>query len=174
MDLVYIDEINYNDNEQIIEWCINNIDEENDEEIDENVINYLLSIDMEKINKLDNYVRKHFQKGSKDSNPCCRKQYGESVDCNPKCLGCNDPIARLRKYLHLILNLNIQCEKLIVLIKTNNLNQEQQKNFIDKLLVMCKEFLPIEQSGKILEIVLKKSTEIDVNKLIEKIIKEQN
>jgi hypothetical protein len=37
---------------------------------------------------------------------------------------------------------------------------------------MCKEFLPIEQSGKILEMVLKKSTEIDVDKLIEKILKE--
>jgi len=173
MDLVYIDEIDYNDKEQVIQWCINNIDEEDHEEIDEKVVNYLLSIDTEKINKLDNYVRIHFQNGSKDTNPCCREKYGDSVDCNPCCLGCQDPYARLRKYFHLILNLNLLCEKLVVLIKTKNLNQDQQKEFIDKLLVMCKEFLPIEQSGKILEMVLKNSTEIDVEKIIENILKKQ-
>ena len=173
MDLVYIDEIDYNDKEQLIQWCINSIDEEDHEEIDEKVVDYLLSIDTEKINKLDNYVRINFQNGSKDSNPCCREKYGDSVDCNPCCLGCEDPYARLRKYCHLILNLKLLCEKLVVLIKTKNFNHEQQKEFIDKLLVMCKEFLPIEQSGKILEMVLKKSTEIDVDKLIEKILKEQ-
>jgi hypothetical protein len=173
MDLVYIDEIDYNDKEQVIQWCINNIDEEDHEEIDEKVVNYLLSIDTEKINKLDNYVRIHFQNGSKDSTPCCREKYGDSVDCNPCCLGCQDPYARLRKYFHLILNLNLLCEKLVVLIKTKNLNQDQQKEFIDKLLVMCKEFLPIEQSGKILEMVLKNSTEIDVEKIIENILKKQ-
>jgi hypothetical protein len=173
MDLVYIDEIDYNDEEQVIQWCINNIDEEDNEEIDDKVVDYLLSIDTEKINKLDNYVRINFQNGSKDTNPCCREKYGESVDCNPCCLGCKDPYARLRKYCHLILNLNLLCEKLVILIKTKNLNHEQQKEFIDKLLVMCKEFLPIEQSGKILEMVLKKSTEIDVDKLIEKVLKEQ-
>jgi hypothetical protein len=173
MDLVYIDEIDYNDKDQVIQWCINNIDEEDHEEIDEKVVNYLLSIDTEKINKLDNYVRIHFQNGSKDTNPCCREKYGDSVDCNPCCLGCQDPYARLRKYIHLILNLKLLCEKLVVLIKTKNFNHDQQKEFIDKLLIMCKEFLPIEQSGKILEIVLKKSTEINVDKLIENIFKEQ-
>ena len=35
---------------------------------------------------------------------------------------------------------------------------------------MCKEFLPIEQSIKILEIILKKSSEIDVEMLMEKIL----
>jgi hypothetical protein len=174
MDLVYIDEIDHNDKEQVIQWCINNIDEEEHEEIDEKVVNYLLTTNKENITKLDNYVRKHFQNGSKNSNPCCREKYGDSIDCNPCCLGCKDPFARLRKYFHLILNLKLQCEKLVVLIKTKNLNNEQQKEFINKLLAMCKEFLPIEQSGKILEIVLKQSTELDIEELIETILKEQN
>ena len=154
MDLVYIDEINYNDKEQVIQWCIDNIDDGEHEEIDEKVVDYLLTIN----------------NGSKDSNPCCREKYGESVDCIPYCLGCQDPYARLRKYFHLIMNLNPLCEKFILFIKTNDLNQEQQKDFIDKLLVMCKEFLPIEQSIKILEIILKKSSEIDVEMLMEKIL----
>lgn len=170
MDLVYIDEIDYNDKEQVIQWCIDNIDKEDDEEIDEKVVDYLLTINTEEINKLDNYLRINFQNGSKDSNPCCREKYGESVDCIPCCLGCQDPYARLRKYFHLIMNLNLQCDKFILFIKTNDLNQEQQKDFIDKLLVMCKEFLPIEQSIKILKIILKKSTEIDINILMNKIL----
>lgn len=171
MDLVYIDEINYNDKEQVIQWCIDNIDDREHEEIDEKVVDYLLTINTEKINKLDNFLRKNYQNGSKDSNPCCREKYGESVDCIPYCLGCQDPYARLRKYFHLIMNLNPLCEKFILFIKTNDLNQEQQKDFIDKLLVMCKEFLPIQQSIKILEIILKKSSEIDINALMNNIIK---
>lgn len=177
MSLVYIDEIcalRNNDKEELIQWLIDCIDEEDNEEIDEKVVDYILTIDIEKITKLDNYVRKYFQNGTKDTNPCCREKYGDSVDCNPCCLGCKDPLARLRKYFHLILNLKLQCEKLIVLIKTKNLTLEQQKEFIDKLLAMCKEFLPIEQSGKILEIVLKQSTELDVERLIEKFLKPQN
>jgi hypothetical protein len=172
MQSIYLDDIDYNNKEQIIDWCINNIDENNIDEIDEKVINYLLTIDSEKINKLDNYIRKHYQDGSKDSNPCCRGKYETSIDCHPFCLGCYDSIARLRKYFHLILNLTIQCEKLIVLIKTNNFNQDQQKEFIDKLLEMCKEFLPINQSGKILEMILKNTVNINIDKLIEKIYNE--
>ena len=168
MDLVYIDEIDYNNNEKVIEWFIDNINEDEHEEIDEKVINYLLTIEIEKINELDNYLRINYQNGSKDSNPCCREKYGESVDCIPCCLGCHDPYARLRKYFHLIMNLNPLCEKFIIFIKTNELNNEQQKDFINKILVMCKEFLPIEQSIKILEIILKKSSEIDVNALMNK------
>jgi uncharacterized protein YwqG len=38
MDIVYIDEINYNDKEKVIEWCIDNIDENEHEEIDEKVV----------------------------------------------------------------------------------------------------------------------------------------
>lgn len=170
MDLIYIDEIDYNDKEQVIQWCIDNIDENEHEEIDEKVVNYLLTINTKKINKLDNYLRKEFQNGSKDSNPCCREKYGESVDCIPCCLGCQDPYARLRKYFHLIMNLNPLCDKFILFIKTNDLNNEQQTEFINKILVMCKEFLPIEQSIKILEIILKKSSEIDVEMLMEKIL----
>jgi hypothetical protein len=170
MNLVYIDEIDYNDKEQVIQWCIDNIDTDEHEEIDEKVVDYLLTINSEEINKLDNYLRINYQNGSKDSNPCCREKYGESVDCKPCCLGCQDPYARLRKYFHLIMNLNLQCNKFILFIKTNDLNQEQQKDFIDKLLVMCKEFLPIEQSIKILKIILKKSTEIDINILMNKIL----
>jgi hypothetical protein len=170
MNLIYIDEIDYNDKEQVIQWCIDNIDENEHEEIDEKVVNYLLTINTKKINKLDNYLRKEFQNGSKDSNPCCREKYGESVDCIPCCLGCQDPYARLRKYFHLIMNLNPLCDKFILFIKTNDLNNEQQTEFINKILVMCKEFLPIEQSIKILEIILKKSSEIDVKMLMEKIL----
>jgi hypothetical protein len=66
------------------------------------------------------------------------------------------------------MNLNPLCEKFIIFIKTNELNNEQQKDFINKILVMCKEFLPIEQSIKILEIILKKSSEIDLNALMNK------
>lgn len=168
MDLVYIDEIDYNNNEKVIEWFIDNINEDEHEEIDEKVINYLLTIETEKINELDDYLRINYQNGSKDSNPCCREKYGESVDCIPCCLGCQDPYARLRKYFHLIMNLNPLCEKFIIFIKTNELNNEQQKDFINKILVMCKEFLPIEQSIKILEIILKKSSEIDLNALMNK------
>ena len=168
MDLVYIDEIDYNNNEKVIEWFIDNINEDEHEEIDEKVINYLLTIETEKINELDDYLRINYQNGSKDSNPCCREKYGESVDCIPCCLGCEDPYARLRKYFHLIMNLNPLCEKFIIFIKTNELNNEQQKDFINKILVMCKEFLPIEQSIKILEIILKKSSEIDLNALMNK------
>jgi len=168
MDLVYIDEIDYNNNEKVIEWFIDNINEDEHEEIDEKVINYLLTIEIEKINELDNYLRINYQNGSKNSNPCCREKYGKSVDCIPCCLGCQDPYARLRKYFHLIMNLNPLCEKFIIFIKTNELNNEQQKDFINKILVMCKEFLPIEQSIKILEIILKKSSEIDVNALMNK------
>jgi hypothetical protein len=176
MSLVYIDEIcaqRNNNKEELIQWLIDCIDEEDDNEIDEKVVDYLLNINNEKIIKLDNYVRKDLQNGSKDNNPCCRENYGDSIDCKPYCLGCKDSIARLRKYFHLVLNLKIQCEKLVVLIKTKNLTHEQQEECINKLLVMCKEFLPIEQSGKILEMVLKQSTELDVEKLIEKFIKEQ-
>jgi len=168
MDLVYIDEIDYNNNEKVIEWLIDNINEDEHEEIDEKVINYLLTIEIKKINELDDYLRINYQNGSKDSNPCCREKYGESVDCIPCCLGCQDPYARLRKYFHLIMNLNPLCEKFIIFIKTNELNNEQQKDFINKILVMCKEFLPIEQSIKILEIILKKSSEIDLNALMNK------
>ena len=168
MDLVYIDEIDYNNNEKVIEWFIDNINEDEHEEIDEKVINYLLTIEIKKINELDDYLRINYQNGSKDSNPCCREKYGESVDCIPCCLGCQDPYARLRKYFHLIMNLNPLCEKFIIFIKTNELNNEQQKDFINKILVMCKEFLPIEQSIKILEIILKKSSEIDLNALMNK------
>jgi hypothetical protein len=170
MDLVYIDEIDYNNNEKVIEWFIDNINEDEHEEIDEKVINYLLTIEIEKINELDNYLRINYQNGSKDSNPCCREKYGESVDCIPCCLGCHDPYARLRKYFHLIMNLNPLCEKFIIFIKTNELNNEQQTEFINKILVMCKEFLPIEQSIKILEIILKKSSEIDIEMLMKKIL----
>ena len=168
MDLVYIDEIDYNNNEKVIEWLIDNINEDEHEEIDEKVINYLLTIEIKKINELDDYLRINYQNGSKDSNPCCREKYGESVDCIPCCLGCQDSYARLRKYFHLIMNLNPLCEKFIIFIKTNELNNEQQKDFINKILVMCKEFLPIEQSIKILEIILKKSSEIDLNALMNK------
>jgi len=168
MDLVYIDEIDYNNNEKVIEWFIDNINEDEHEEIDEKVINYLLTIEIEKINEFDDYLRINYQNGSKNSNPCCREKYGESVDCIPCCLGCQDPYARLRKYFHLIMNLNPLCEKFIIFIKTNELNNEQQKDFINKILVMCKEFLPIEQSIKILEIILKKSSEIDLNALMNK------
>jgi len=170
MDLIYIDEIDYNDKEQVIQWCIDNIDEKEHEEIDEKVVNYLLTINTKKINKLDNYLRKEFQNGSKYSNPCCREKYGESVDCIPFCLGCQDAYARLRKYFHLIMNLNPLCDKFILFIKTNDLNNEQQTEFINKILVMCKEFLPIEQSIKILEIILKKSSEIDIEMLMKKIL----
>jgi hypothetical protein len=171
MNTVYIDDIDFNDQEQIIEWCLNNIDEENNEEIDEKVVKYLLSINKDEINNLDNYVRKYLQDGTKDSNPCCREKYDNSVDCLPCCLGCNDPIARLRKYFHLILNLIIQCEKMIVLIKTKNLDEEQQKIYIDKLILMCKHFLPIEQSGKICDMVLKNIADSNVDELVENIIK---
>lgn len=174
MNIVYIDDIDFNDKEQVIEWCLNNIDEENNEDIDDKVVKYILSIDKEKINKLDNYVRKHLQDDSKNSNPCCREKYDNSVDCLPYCLGCNDSIARLRKYFNLILNLIIQCEKMIVLIKTKNLDEEQQKIFIDKLILMCKQFLPIEQSGKICDMVLKKIADTNIDKLIQDIIKEIN
>ena len=170
MDLVYIDDIDYNNKEEVIQWLINNIDDENHEEIDDKVVDYLISSDIENIIKLDNYVRKHFQHGSKDSNPCCREKYGESVDCIPYCLGCKDPYARLRKYFHLIINLKNHCEKLVLAITTKEINFEQQNTFIDKLLIMCKEFLPIEQSSKILKMVLEQSTEIDTKQLINKFI----
>ena len=170
MDLVYIDDIDYNNKEEVIQWLINNIDDENHEEIDEKVVDYLISNDIENIIKLDNYVRKHFQNGSKDSNPCCREKYGESVDCIPYCLGCKDSYARLRKYFHLIINLKNHCEKLVILIIAKGINFEQQNTFIDKLLIMCKEFLPIDQSSKILKMVLEQSTEIDTEQLINKFI----
>jgi hypothetical protein len=169
--IVYIDDIDFNDKKQVIEWCLNNIDEENNEDIDEKVVNYILSIDKEQINKLDNYVRKYLQDGTKDSNPCCREKYDNSIDCLPYCLGCNDSIARLRKYFNLILNLTVQCEKMIVLIKTKNLNEEQQKQYINKLVLMCKQFLPIEQSGKICDMVLKKIAEENIDNLVQNIIK---
>jgi hypothetical protein len=170
MDLVYIDDIDYNNKEEVIQWLINNIDDENHEEIDDKVVDYLISSDIENIIKLDNYVRKHYQNGSKDLNPCCREKYGESVDCIPYCLGCKDPYARLRKYFHLIINLKNHCEKLVLAITTKEINFEQQNTFIDKLLIMCKEFLPIEQSSKILKMVLEQSTEIDTKQLINKFI----
>jgi hypothetical protein len=68
------------------------------------------------------------------------------------------------------MNLNPICDKFILFIKTNELNNEQQTEFINKILVMCKEFLPIEQSIKILEIILKKSSEIDIEMLMKKIL----
>jgi hypothetical protein len=170
MDLVYIDDIDYNNKEELIQWFINNIDDENNEEIDDKVVEYLISSDIENIIKLDNYVRKHFQNGSKDSNPCCREKYGESIDCIPYCLGCKDPYARLRKYFHLIINLKNHCEKLVIGITTKEINFDQQNTFIDKLLIMCKEFLPIEQSSKILQMVLEQSTKIDTKQLINKFI----
>lgn len=170
MDLVYIDDIDYNNKEEVIQWLINNIDDENNEEIDDKVVDYLISSNIENIIKLDNYVRKHYQNGSKDSNPCCREKYGESLDCIPYCLGCKDPYARLRKYFHLIINLKNHCEKLVLAITTKEINFEQQNTFIDKLIVLCREFLPIEQSSKILKIVLEQSTEIDTKQLINKFI----
>ena len=70
MDLVYIDEIDYNNNEKVIVWFIDNINEDEHEEIDEKVINYLLTIEIEKINEFDDYLRINYQNGSKNSNPC--------------------------------------------------------------------------------------------------------
>ena len=105
-DIYYIDEIDINNKEEVIEWLINNIDEDNNEDIDDKVVELIISLPIERILKLDNYVRKHLQFGSKDYNPCCRGKYDTSLDCLPYCLGCNNAIARLRKYFHLIINLN--------------------------------------------------------------------
>jgi hypothetical protein len=58
MDLVYIDEINYNDKEKVIEWCIDNIDENEHEEIDEKVVDYLLTINTENLSQINYYTKK--------------------------------------------------------------------------------------------------------------------